>query len=116
VHIKIRNYTEGINAWRRNKMGESRKLKCKKFSSLSRANVASQSWQQMSWRQTMSEAQTNTRWQMTPLNHFIQSSDWMAHDDRFAGMVLPMMPQRQRVGVSVLAAQGPLFIRGAVLG
>jgi hypothetical protein len=57
----------------------------------------------------MSDAQTNARWQMTPLNYFIQSSDWMAHDDRFAGMLLPMM-------ASVLVAQGPPFIRGAVLG
>jgi hypothetical protein len=75
---------------------------------LSRVNVASQSWQH-----TMSDAQTNARWQMTPLNYFIQSSDWMAHDDRFAGMLLPMMAQRRRIGVSVLAAQGPPFIRGA---
>ena len=35
----------------------------------------------------MSDAQTNARWQMTPRNYFIQSSDWMAHDDRFAGMM-----------------------------
>ena len=61
----------------------------------------------------MSDTQTNARWQMTPLNYFIQSSDWMAHDDRFAGMLLPMMAQRRRIGVSVLAAQGPPFIRGA---
>jgi len=64
----------------------------------------------------MSDAQTNARWQMTPLNYFIQSSDWMAHDDRFAGMLLPMMPQRRCAEVSGLAAQGPPFIRGAVLG
>ena len=64
----------------------------------------------------MSNAETNARWQMTPLNYFIQSSDWMAHDDRFAGMLLPMMVQRRRIGVSVLAAQGPPFIRGVVLG
>jgi len=49
-------------------------------------------------------------------NYFIQSSDWMAHDDRFAGMLLPMMAQPRRVGVSVLVAQGPPFMRGAVLG
>lgn len=61
----------------------------------------------------MSNAHTNARWQMTLLNYFIQSSDWMAHDDRFAGMLLPMMAQRRRIGVSVLAAQGPPFIRGA---
>jgi hypothetical protein len=64
----------------------------------------------------MSDTQTNARWQMTPLNYFIQSSDWMAHDDRFAGMLLPMMAQRRRIGVSVLVAQGPPVIRGAVLG
>jgi hypothetical protein len=64
----------------------------------------------------MSDAQTNTRWQMTPLNYVIQSPDRMAHDDRFAGMLLPMMPQRRYVEVSVLAAHGPPFIRGAVLG
>lgn len=92
-------------------MRENKRLKCKKFSSLSRVNVASQSWQH-----TMSDAQTNARWQITPLNYFIQSSDWMAHDDRFAGMLLPMMAQPRRVGVSVLVAQGPPFMRGAVLG
>jgi len=64
----------------------------------------------------MSDTQTNACWQMTPLNYFIQSSDWMAHDDRFADMLLPMMAQRRRIGVSVLVAQGPPFIRGAVLG
>jgi len=64
----------------------------------------------------MSNAETNAHWQMTPLNYFIQSSDWMAHDDRFAGMLLPMMVQRRRIGMSVLAAQGPPFIRGVVLG
>ena len=57
----------------------------------------------------MSDAQTNARWQITPLNYFIQSSDWMAHDDRFAGMLLPMMAQPRRVGVSVLVAPGTTF-------
>jgi len=111
AHIKIINYTACIDSRRHNKMRENRRLKCKKFSSLSRVNVASQLWQH-----TMSDAQTNARWQMTPRNYFIQSSDWMAHDDRFAGMLLPMRAQRRRVGVSVLAAQGPPFIRGAELG
>jgi len=64
----------------------------------------------------MSNAQINARWQMAPVNYFIQSSDWMARDDRFAGTLLPMMAQQRPVGVSVLAAQGPPFIRGAVFG
>jgi hypothetical protein len=72
---------------------------------LSRVNVASQSWQH-----TMSDAQTNARWQMTPLNYFIQSSDWMAHDDRFAGMLGSLLwafRSRQRTKQFIVFRNGP---------
>jgi len=45
----------------------------------------------------MSNAETNAHWQMTPLNYFIQSSDWMAHDDRFAGRVLIEVAHHARI-------------------
>jgi hypothetical protein len=52
--------------------------------------------------------------QMPRLKYATQSSDQVARSIRFAGMFLPMIAQRPLP--TVLAAQGPPFIRGVTLG